>query len=116
MCRSFMSGCDIVADHRWYLCAFHGAIDENGWQSASINFLGCQAQRTGLARRGRSDNAIHSKLQQSSSMIQFIFDALIGIAHDHHITVSDNGCFDGAYDPREKWVTNVSDDQANSKR
>src|ERR1700730_4322534 len=99
MCRSFLGGCNIIADYGWYLCSFYGAIDENGRPSASVNFLRCPSQRTGFACRGRNDDTIHSKLQQSSGMIQFILKALIGIAHDHLMTVSSNGGFDGPYNP-----------------
>jgi hypothetical protein len=102
MCRSFLGGCNIITDYGWYLRSFHGAIDENSGHSASVNFLGCPVQHTGFARRGRNDDTIHSKLQQSSGMIQFILNALIGIADDHLITVSSNGGFDGAYDPSEE--------------
>src|ERR1700758_3576436 len=102
MRRCFMGGCDIVTDNGWYFCSFYSAINENGEHSVSVNFLDCAAHRAGFTRGRRNDDAIHSKLQQSSGMIQFIFDALIGIAHDHLITVSHNGGFDGSYDPREK--------------
>src|SRR5437879_1783141 len=102
MCRSFMRSRDIVADDGWQFHAFDGPVDENSRHSGSIDFFGGPAQRPGFARGRGNDNAVDSEFEQPSGMIQFVLDALVGIAHDHLITISLNGGFDGAYNPSEK--------------
>src|ERR1700730_2985583 len=116
MCRGVVGGSDIITDYRWYLCSFHGAIDENGGHSASVDFLGCPAQFTAFACGRRYDYAVNSMLEERSGMIQLILYAFIGIAYNYLAAVSPNGCFDGSYDPGEERVANVSDDEADGKR
>jgi hypothetical protein len=116
MCRGFVRSRDIVADDGWQFDAFDGPIDENSRHSGSIDFSGGPAQRPGFARGRGNDNAIDSELEQPSGMIQFILDALVGITHDHLVTVSYHGTFDGAYNPGKKGIADVSNYQANGER
>jgi hypothetical protein len=54
-------------------------------------------------------------LDQRPGMNQFHFDALIRIAHDHFIAVSEDGRFDRPYHRVKEGITDVPNDQSNCK-